>query len=210
MRIKVCGMKYPDNIKELATNRLPIDYMGMIFYDKSPRFAKGLNLSDLNTLPDYIKRVGVFVNAETDYIMHMIESYDLDLLQLHGNETVEFCKRMNTTHPVIKAFSIASPTDFEQTKEYEDACDYFLFDTKTEQYGGSGKKFDWNILNNYNGNIPFYLSGGISAEDVDIIRAINHSQFCGVDLNSKFEIHPGLKDIELLNQFIKALRYEQN
>lgn len=203
-------MKYPDNIKELVTARLPIDFMGMIFYEKSPRYVKELSLSDLNILPRNIERVGVFVDASIDYIMTKTNEYNLDVIQLHGNESPDFCKELNKTMPIIKAFSIADESDLSGTIEYEDACDYFLFDTKTSGYGGSGKKFDWNILNNYRGSICFYLSGGISMEDVNAIKTIKHPQFYGVDLNSKFEIKPGSKNIELLNQFIKALRYEQD
>lgn len=208
MKIKVCGMKYPDNIKDLGT--LPIDFMGMIFYQKSPRYVDSLTLSDLQVLPRYIERVGVFVNAEIDFIMEKTNEYSLDLIQLHGNETPEFCKELNKTLPIIKAFSISESSDIEQTKAYEGLWGYFLFDTKTPQYGGSGQKFDWSILDTYTGNTPFLLSGGISISDVNEIRGIKHPQFYGIDLNSKFEKEPGLKDITLLQQFIKELKYEQD
>ncbi|MDR0823615.1 MAG: phosphoribosylanthranilate isomerase [Prevotella sp.] len=206
MKIKVCGMKYPDNIKDLFN--LPIDFMGMIFYDKSPRFAGKQDLSDLSELRRKIGRVGVFVNADLDYIIEKTNRYGLDIIQLHGNESPEFCKRLNETMPIIKAFSIGEASDFEQTEKYEGLWGYFLFDTKTPRYGGSGQKFDWNILNAYEGDIPFFLSGGISIDDADKIKEIQHPKFHGIDLNSKFETEPGLKDIELLKQFIKRLNDE--
>lgn len=201
-------MKYPDNIKELR--QLPIDYMGMIFYEKSPRFVDRLTDSDLQTLPKDIKRVGVFVNADAEYIKAKIKDYHLDLIQLHGNESPEFCKELNSTIPVVKAFRISEVKDLEKTEAYEGTAKLFLFDTKTPQYGGSGQKFDWNILNEYKGNTPFLLSGGISADDVESIKAIRHPLFYGIDLNSKFELEPGLKDIRLLQQFIKSLKDEQD
>lgn len=209
MRVKVCGMRDLQNIKELG--KLPIDFMGMIFYPKSPRFVQDLSLDELNTsISGAIERVGVFVNADIDYIMEKINEFDLDVIQLHGNESPEFCKKLNETMPIIKAFSIYDASDLEQTKAYEGLWGYFLFDTKTPQHGGSGQKFDWKLLDSYKGNIPFYLSGGISADDIANIKNIKHPQFVGVDLNSRFETEPGLKDIQLLEKFIKELRYEQN
>lgn len=207
MKIKVCGMKYPDNIKEL--NKLSIDFVGMIFYKKSPRYVADLNPVDIcNLFRGEKERVGVFVNADMDYIIQSTNKYELDLIQLHGDESPDFCRELNKSIPVIKAFSISGVVDIEQTKQYEGAANYFLFDTKTFQYGGSGKKFDWSILNEYKGNTPFILSGGISVDDVEAIKNIKHSLFFGIDLNSRFEIEPGLKDIELLKQFIIQLKNE--
>jgi len=208
MKVKVCGMKYPRNIKELG--ELPIDFTGFIFYEKSPRLIDEVTLSGLQSLPDNIKRVGVFVNAGMEYIVTKANEYNLDYIQLHGCESPIFCKELSRTIPVIKAFSISETSDFGQTKEHEGICEYFLFDTKTPQHGGSGQKFDWNILDAYIGNTPFFLSGGISADDVERIKNINHPQFYGVDLNSRFETEPGLKDIQQLQQFIKALKDEQD
>lgn len=197
-------MKNPENIKELVQQS--IDFMGLIFYEKSPRYVDYLNLSDLPIIPRYIERVGVFVNAELDYILKKTNEYGLDLIQLHGNESPEFCKELNKTMPIIKAFSISDAADFEQTKAYSDLWGSFLFDTKTPQYGGSGLKFDWDILDAYTGETPFLLSGGVSKDDTQNIKAIKHPKLYGVDLNSKFEIEPGLKDIELLQLFIKELK----
>lgn len=194
-------MKYVDNINELAL--LNINYMGLIFYEKSPRFVDALIHVNL---PNTIQKVGVFVNAHKDYILQTAKEFELSKIQLHGNETPEMCANLKSQFTIIKAFSIATSDDFEQTKTYENACDYFLFDTKTSQYGGSGQKFDWNILNSYTGNKPFYLSGGISAEDVAQIKAIKHPALWAIDLNSRFEIAPALKDIKKLEQFINNIQ----
>lgn len=196
-------MKYSDNIIEL--NRLPLDYMGMIFFPKSPRYMELQQMPDIN-----IKRVGVFVDAEMEYIEEKMNQYDLDMIQLHGNESPETCKELMKTIDVIKAFNICEITDFDQTKNYENHCNYFLFDTKTGQHGGSGKKFDWQLLDSYTGNTCFFLSGGISVNDVKSIKSIKHPLFYGIDLNSRFETKPGLKNIQLLQQFIKALKDEQD
>lgn len=204
MKIKVCGMKHPDNIQELS--KLPIDFMGMIFYPKSPRYVDDLSESDLNVLPKNIDRVGVFVNSDVDFISEKIEKYSLDMIQLHGNESVEFCRQLNKTIPVMKAFSIANSSDIEQADAYRGICRYFLFDTKTPHYGGSGQKFDWSVLDSYTGDTPFFLSGGISVQDAEEIKEIKHPLFLGVDLNSKFEIEPGLKNIELLDKFINNIK----
>ena len=202
-------MKYPENIRELS--QLPVDYMGLIFYEKSPRYVEnpaGYEIKELSKSGK--KRVGVFVNSERQYILRKIEEYAIDLVQLHGNESPEFCKEINKILPVIKAFSIAETADFSITAFYEGSCSYFLFDTKTPHYGGSGKKFDWLILDTYKGKTPFLLSGGIACENAGEIRKIKHPQFAGIDLNSKFETKPGLKNISLLQQFIKTLKDEQD
>ena len=201
-------MKYPSNIQELA--KLSIDYMGLIFYEKSPRHIAGLNPADLNLLPTYIKRTGVFVNAPADYINEQIEKYSLDYVQLHGIETPGSCKDISKIKPVIKAFNIANKEDFEETKVYEESCEYFLFDTKTSHHGGSGKKFDWSILNSYTGETPFFLSGGISEEDAEAINSIRHLKLIGIDLNSCFESEPAIKNIQLLEKFIKNINHEQD
>ena len=201
-------MKYPENIKELW--KLPIDYMGLIFYAKSPRYAETLDKSDLMVMPEYIERVGVFVNPMIDYVLEKTIQYKLNMVQLHGNESGGFCQKVSKSVPVIKAFSISNIADIEHANGYEDTCKFFLFDTKTPQYGGSGVKFDWKILDAYTGNTPFFLSGGISADDAEAILKIKHPMFYGIDLNSKFETEPGLKNIDLLKQFIKQVRDEQN
>ncbi|TWP31433.1 phosphoribosylanthranilate isomerase [Apibacter muscae] len=211
MKIKVCGMKHPENIQQLI--QLPIDFMGLIFYSKSPRYVVELNPKHLSNLPSNIKKVGVFVNAELQEVENRVKEYFLDYVQLHGKETVEYIKELRIKIPnlrIIKAFSIAEIEDIEKTEEYEEVCDYLLFDTKTPQHGGSGKKFDWTILNNYKGETPFFLSGGISLEDTEEIQKIQHKKLYALDLNSKFELKPGLKDIKQLDKFLnKIKRYNQ-
>ncbi|TWP30597.1 phosphoribosylanthranilate isomerase [Apibacter muscae] len=211
MKIKVCGMKHPENIQQLI--QLPIDFMGLIFYSKSPRYVVELNPKHLSNLPSHIKKVGVFVNAELQEVENRVKEYSLDYVQLHGKETVEYIKELRIKVPnlrIIKAFSIAEIEDIEKTEEYEEVCDYLLFDTKTPQHGGSGKKFDWTILNNYKGETPFFLSGGISLEDTEEIQKIQHKKLYALDLNSKFELKPGLKDIKQLDKFLnKIKRYNQ-
>lgn len=206
MKIKVCGMRNPDNITELA--KLSIDYMGLIFYPKSPRYIGELNPQILDILPSHIDKIGVFVDEELDTVLEQIEKYGLILVQLHGQESPQYCRECwNLSNAgVIKAFNISSGDDFEQTKPYEGICNYFLFDTKTSQHGGSGQKFYWSILEAYTGNTPFFLSGGISSDDVEAIKKIEHPRLYGIDINSRFEIEPGSKKIELIDKFIKELR----
>lgn len=209
MKIKVCGMKIHTNIEALG--QLPIDFMGLIFYSKSPRYINDLNPDSLNILSSSISKVGVFVNEDIDTLIEQVKTYKLNFVQLHGNESADYCKevktRQNDLH-IIKAFNVADATDFEKTEDYKSVCDYFLFDTKTPQYGGSGQKFDWNILDAYKGKTPFFLSGGITVDDVQAIKKIKHPSLYALDLNSKFEIEPGIKNIELIQQFIKTLRDE--
>jgi len=207
MIIKVCGMKNPENIKAVA--ELPINLMGLIFYPKSPRYIQGLSPESLEVLPENIRRVGVFVNEEVQVVVDCIDKFGLDYVQLHGNESPEYCLNLKEFSPhvkIIKAFSIAETSDFEKTDNYENKVDYFLFDTKTPQYGGSGQKFDWSVLKDYKGNIPFFLSGGISYEDVLQIKGLEKNKMVGLDLNSKFELEPGLKNLELLHRFIKEIK----
>lgn len=209
MKIKVCGMKKPENIQALA--QLPIDYMGLIFYPKSPRYIQNLDSSLLDVLPHTISRVGVFVNEDIEFLLKQIDKYKLSVIQLHGSESLEYCLKIKDKYSnliIIKAFNVAESSDFAQMNQYEDVCSYFLFDTKTSQHGGSGLKFDWSILNEYKDNTPFFLSGGISAEDVEAIKKISHPKLYALDLNSKFELEPGLKNIPLLKQFINQLKNE--
>jgi phosphoribosylanthranilate isomerase len=205
MKIKICGMKIPENI--LAVAALQPDFIGFIFYHKSPRFAEPLDIATLNALPQSIKKIGVFVNENMENILTFVYKYKLDGVQLHGTELVGMCKELRESGLiVIKAFPIAEAYNFKVTKPYEGACDYFLFDTKTDAYGGSGLKFNWKMLDEYKGQTPFLLSGGIAADDAEAILKIEHPKFVGIDLNSKFEIKPGLKNIDLLKTFILELK----
>ncbi|MES2543879.1 MAG: phosphoribosylanthranilate isomerase [Bacteroidota bacterium] len=196
VRIKICGMKYPDNILEVGS-LLP-DYMGFIFYEKSSRFFDG----EIPEIPKSIKKVGVFVDASLNEILAKIEKYKLDVIQLHGNESVEFCESLKQSPQlsgqieVIKVFSVGDDFDFERLKEYETVCDYFLFDTKGKLPGGNGYTFNWEVLKNYNSEKPFFLSGGIGIEEIKIIEKMNLPVYA-IDVNSKFEIEPGLKNVEL-------------
>lgn len=199
MLVKVCGIKTKDNFK--AISKLPISMIGLNFYKPSPRYVN-TDVLDNSILNTTIKKVGVFVNEKASVIKRIALDYKLNYLQLHGNESVEYCKELANILPVIKVFSVNSNFDFNTTKGFEMA-DYFLFDTKVDSFGGSGKKFDWAILKNYKGTIPFLLAGGISPLDYDAISNINHSQFKGIDINSKFEIAPGIKNSTQIKNFLK-------
>jgi phosphoribosylanthranilate isomerase len=209
MKLKVCGLKHEHNIKELM--QLPIDYMGFIFYKKSPRFVEEkLSFDFVRTIPKHIKKVGVFVNENNHSIFNHIAHYDLDLIQLHGDEIPEICSELKPYVKVMKAFQIQDDFDFKQLEKYIPVVDYFLFDSATENYGGSGKSFSWQILKNYKYQIPFFLSGGISEEHLERIKQLNFSQLKAIDVNSKFETEPGLKNTEHIKQFILKLNHYGN
>ena len=198
-------MKYPENIQAIAA--LKPDLIGFIFYPKSPRYAEPLDASVLNLLPPTIKKIGVFVNENLENILTIAYKYKLDGIQLHGAELVNMCRELKRLgYIVIKAFPVAEAYNFKVTKAYEGVCDYFLFDTKTEGYGGSGVKFNWKMLNEYVGETPFLLSGGIASDDAEAIQKIEHLKFAGIDLNSKFEVKPGLKNVDLLRGFIRQFQ----
>lgn len=209
MKIKVCGMRNPSNISDLV--KLPIDYIGFIFYDKSPRYIGDTEPEDiLDLIPTEIKKTGVFVNATEEYILSQSLNYDLQAIQLHGSESPEFCTKIHSlTHKtIIKAFGIDEEFDFSILEKYQDCCDYFLFDTKSKNHGGTGVKFDWNILSKYNNAKPIFLSGGIKANDAAEIAGIKNIDIQVLDLNSKFEIEPALKDTKLLDKFISEVKKE--
>ena len=206
MIIKVCGMREPQNIREVAA--LAINWIGFIFYERSKRFVERCPTEQQATDSEQLspKKVGVFVNATIESMMEKASTYKLDYLQLHGNESPEDCHTLQKRgYLLIKAFPIATKEDFEKTREYEGRVDYFLFDTRCEGYGGSGKRFDWSILTGYKGETPFLLSGGIRPENAEAIRNFRHPRFAGIDLNSGFEIEPGLKDIDKLKNFIQQI-----
>jgi phosphoribosylanthranilate isomerase len=204
MKIKVCGMRDAKNIQELA--QLKPDFIGFIFYEKSPRNADQLDINLVNSLPESILKVGVFVNEQIEIMLEKAAIYGLKSLQLHGQENPEQCESLKKKGFVIlKAFPIAEAADFKQTESYENTCNYFLFDTKTPQHGGSGQKFDWRLLEIYQGKTPFFLSGGIDLNDAEAIKAIKHPMFAGVDINSRFETEPGIKDIDKIKKIISQL-----
>ena len=204
MQIKVCGLTNPENIEEIY--KLGVDYLGFIFYPKSPRRVEHV-LQNTRFLPSHAQKVGVFVNKKYEKIKEYIEKYQLTHLQFHGDEDTEFIEQFkNRNLKLFKVFKIEENFDFSVTKQFENCADYFLFDTQTKNYGGSGKKFNWQSLQNYNGKTPFLLSGGIKPEDYKLIKEFKHPQFVGVDLNSGFEIKPGLKDVEKLKFFLEKIR----
>ena len=205
MKLKVCGLKHPKNIREVAEQHP--DFMGFIFYNKSSRFIDNIDLTAvLAEISPAIIKTGVFVNEEESNIKDLIIAYGLGAVQFHGNETPEFCGNFKKTAlKVIKAFGIREASDFNDIKKYEGSCDYFLFDTKTQKYGGSGESFDWELLEFYTGQTDFLLSGGIGFDDLEEIQKISHSRFVGIDVNSGFEIEVALKDIELIKRLTLAL-----
>jgi phosphoribosylanthranilate isomerase len=196
MKIKVCGLRDPDNIK--AVEALAPDYMGFICYDKSPRFIGAMEDDELVNISTGITKVGVFVDEDADSISKMIYKYKFDAIQLHGSESPEFCDMYKHEVQVIKAFGVDENFDFAKLDAYKNNVNYFLFDTKTRAHGGSGQTFDWTILDKYKLNVPFFLSGGLSPDNLEEVKQIKHPAFYGVDLNSKFEVSPGLKDIDKL------------
>lgn len=194
-------MTEADNIR--AIEQLGVDMIGFIFYPKSPRCL----CEKPQYLPLRAKRVGVFVNESKENILMYTDRFSLNYIQLHGNESPDYCRTLhNNGLRLIKAFSISLPKDLFDVSDYDGLCDYYLFDTKTPQYGGSGNQFDWNILHRYNGSTPFLLSGGINPYSVKAIKEFHHPRLAGIDLNSRFETAPGLKDVERIEIFLKELR----
>ena len=207
VKLKICGMKYPDNILEVGS-LLP-DYMGFIFWEQSARYFDG----EMPILPKSIKKTGVFVNASQEEIISKITKYDLQAVQLHGHESVAFCKELKehfgNAIEIIKVFSVDSAFDFDQLKPFETVCDYFLFDTKGKLPGGNGTTFDWKVLENYSSKKPFFLSGGIGVDEIDLVNEILKTDLplFAIDLNSKFEIEPGLKNTKLLSSFKQKINF---
>ncbi|MES2588573.1 MAG: phosphoribosylanthranilate isomerase [Bacteroidota bacterium] len=201
MFIKVCGINNLENFQFLE-NQEQISHIGFIFYEKSPRFCS-IELPKANKIK---KRVGVFVNESIEKINELNLKYQLDVLQFHGDESPEMCEKFKNEFEVIKVFQIDENFDFCLTSSYENKVKYFLFDTKTPNFGGSGKQFSWQLLQNYKGKTPFFLSGGINPISIQAIKEIKHPNFVGIDLNSGFEISPGLKDEKVLANFLNELK----
>ena len=203
LKIKVCGIKFAENREEVE--KLPVDLLGYIFYPPSKRYVGENPQPGLfnSTKP----KVGVFVDESAFEILALAKNLGFEWVQLHGKENPKTCQLLkNQGMKIIKAFCVNEDFQFHKTKPYEGVADYFLFDTKSSLPGGSGKKFDWKILNKYEGNTPFLLSGGIKPEDANEIKRIDHPQLLGVDLNSGFEDEPGLKNIEKLKKFIAEIQ----
>ena len=229
MKLKVCGMKYVENIQQVAV--LQPDYLGFIFYEKSKRNFEGI----IPELPKSIKKTGVFVNEMLEIVISMVEEYRLEAIQLHGDESAAYVlalqtqleerrtlfieenkhiKKKKNQHlisdnkvEIIKVFGIKDAFDFDVLKPYIALVDFFLFDTKGEERGGNGTKFDWKVLENYPFDKPFFLSGGISLEDIEGVHEIINSELPlhALDVNSKFESTPGKKKIEELKKFKQGL-----
>lgn len=199
MIIKICGMRHAENIR--AAELTGADWMGFIFHPASPRAVHVLPAY----LPTRCRRIGVFVDTPESIILQRAAEFGLYGVQLHGSETPEQCRRLRETGlKVLRAFAPSSAEDFRRCRNYENSCDYFLFDSSMQ--GGSGRSFDWSILNSYRGGTPFLLSGGIAPDSLPSLRRLHHSAFCGVDINSRFELQPGLKNIPVIDSFIKNIR----
>ncbi len=210
MKIKVCGMRQQSNIEELV--ELKPNYIGFIFYEKSPRFAgEELNEEYIKSIPNDIKKVGVFVNANPGYILDTVKKYDLQYAQLHGNELPDICRSLRQKGvSIIKAFSIDDSFNFAMLNNYKSVCDLFLFDTKGDHPGGNGTTFNWKLLEKYDNEKPFFLSGGIGPDNIeDIISLSKKLRIYGIDLNSKFEIEPGIKDIPKLEELFGMIRVKE-
>lgn len=220
--IKVCGMREAENIRQVQA--LGVDMIGMIFWPRSPRYVQQIPVH-AGLMPDHAdsrvveskakqcKFVGVFVDEMPQTIITRVYNYRLDAIQLHGNESPILIDNLRRSLvpdivpdiTIIKALSIREADDVKRWRLYEGHADMLLFDTKCKSVGGSGEHFDWSVLDAYDGNIPFILSGGIGPEDAERVKAFHHPMCVGIDLNSRFEISPALKDVALLKTFIKRL-----
>lgn len=205
LKIKVCGMRETENIRQLE--KLHPDYIGFIFYPASKRFAGAIDADIVSAISGKIKKTGVFVNASAVEIKEKISAYNLNAVQLHGNESASFCFQIKQAGvEVIKAFGINYDFDFDNLNPYADAVDFFLFDTKTSIYGGSGKVFNWHILKRYALNKPYFLSGGLSLKNLQEVKNIDDCRLYALDLNSCFETAPGLKDLNMLREAFEKIR----
>lgn len=200
MELKVCGLKFKENITEVL--RACPDYIGLIFYEKSPRFIDDLELDFVRTISG-AKKVGVFVNSDSTFVLSSVEMYGLDLIQLHGDETIDEVRELHTKGlEIIKVFSVKDRLP-DNWKAFKPFAKYFLFDTSTTKFGGSGQHFDWNILQEV--THPFFLSGGIQAEDMENIKKLQLSNLIGIDVNSRFELSAGMKDVEKVKKVKQLL-----
>ena len=208
LKLKVCGMRDPANIQ--AVLALEPDTMGFIFYEKSPRnVGEELDSELLRSFPRSVRKVGVFVNAHPDLVFKNVKKYNLDMVQLHGDELPDVCRNIrNRGVSLVKAFRLDDQFSFGRLNNYKPFCDYFLFDTKGDGYGGNGVPFDWQLLRNYDNEKPFFLSGGIEPSSLPEILALKSQgmNLYGVDINSRFETAPGLKDVAKVKTFLTELR----
>jgi phosphoribosylanthranilate isomerase len=212
MQIKVCGLRQNEDIAAIAS--IGVDYIGLIFYPPSARYAAGVTdpgMMDIlvRSYPK-LKRVGVFVDADEDEVRITAEKYQLNALQFHGDEDPEYCEQFMEKFEVIKAFSIGNKTDFGREENFNGACHRFLFDAKGALYGGNGTGWDWSMLYNYSGRTPFIVSGGIGPNDVNKLGGIRHALFTGIDINSRFEKYPGVKNVEAVKSFVTIIKAGKN
>lgn len=206
MLIKVCGVA--DNTCLTALQYSGVDLIGLIFYPGSPRYAVGKVDPLIASRITNADLAGVFVNASKEEVIEFAKKYSLKVLQFHGDESPEYCKSFREQFTVIKSFGISDVDSFKKCDDYNGCCDYFLFDTSGHERGGSGRKWDWRMLEFYEGKTDFILSGGISINDQKQLTAITNPVFAGVDINSRFEITPGVKDIKMVNAFTDSLNNE--
>ena len=198
MKLKVCGMRDSENI--LGVSEIGPDYLGFIFFPKSPRYACDLDPNVLTLIPKTIQKTGVFVNSEYEDIMSVVTKYGLDAVQLHGDETPELVAKLKQRGlTVIKVFRILDELP-ENLEKYDQLADFFLFDTKAAIYGGTGHHFNWSVLEGYPYETSYFLSGGLKIEDIELIKSMDLPKLVGLDVNSKFEIEPGLKDLNLIEK----------
>ena len=204
MKIKICGINNRENLKQILG--LQPDYLGFIFYKNSPRYMKDTLLpADLQHIG--VKNTGVFVNSPSDEVEKAIKDFNLDAIQLHGQEEPDYCAYFKVKNiEVIKVFKIDDEFDFDTTMAFQDACHYFLFDTKGKDPGGNGSSFNWNVLKKYNQEIPFFLSGGIGIENMEQIKSLKDLNIYGIDLNSKVEHSAGIKDVNKVRRAISILK----
>jgi phosphoribosylanthranilate isomerase len=202
MQWKICGLKFPANITAVLEQVQP-DYAGLIFYRGSSRFMGNLPPEQLPAFRPATKKVGVFVNATSEEIIQAVAGYGLQLLQLHGSESAAFCRLIHeqTGLPIIKAFAVGEAFDFSQLDDYESVVNFFLFDTQGKNHGGNGVTFNWELLQSYPFQKPFFLSGGIGIEQAEVLKTLSLPALYAIDVNSRFETAPGMKNVDLLLEF---------
>jgi phosphoribosylanthranilate isomerase len=209
VKLKICGMAQAANIAAVAA--LQPDYMGFIFYKNSPRCISQVSSELIKYVPSAIKTTGVFVNEQLENIQQSVALFNLKAVQLHGSETPDLCTQLKQMGvEVIKAFGIGADFDFDQLTTYLNSVDYFLFDTQTPAHGGSGKVFDWSLLSSYNFEKPFFLSGGIDLIHAKALNSIQNRWLYAIDINSKFELEPGLKNVKKIKEFMQMLSLKQH
>lgn len=206
MKIKVCGITRKEDLDALV--QLKADYAGFIFYGKSPRFAGNkLDGRTVREIGQQIGKVGVFVNADPQQVLQTVKDYGLDMVQLHGEESIDVCRQLRLSVPVVKAFLMGEKSNGAgYSAPFMPVTDYFLFDTASKEYGGTGRQFNWELLNDYSYDKPFFLSGGIGPDDTEAVLRWQHKHLFALDVNSRFETAPGVKDMDKVAAFINTIK----